>query len=98
MKSLQHRFGRATPLSTLFYNLPGMTPLMAAVLTAQYAGAAALLAAGARLNLKNRRNRTAEDFARGRSLPYFLIRGFQRDPSECQGVFSRELAQTYVEV
>ena len=43
----------------------GQTPLMAAIMSGQYEGAAALIAAGARLDLRDSRNWTAADFAQG---------------------------------
>ena len=56
-KSFQHRFGRATAMSALSYHTNGCTPLIAALQTAQYEGAAALIAAGARLDLTNEQPR-----------------------------------------
>eukprot|EP00439_Symbiodinium_sp_Y106_P019320 s6774_g2.t1 len=42
-------------MSALSYHTNGCTPLIAALQTAQYEGAAALIAAGARLDLTNSR-------------------------------------------
>ncbi|CAE7697127.1 unnamed protein product, partial [Symbiodinium sp. CCMP2456] len=97
-KSLQYRCGSTTALSSLFYHLPGMTPLMAALLTAQYEAAAALIDSGARLDLKNCRNWTAADFAKGQSLPDFLVLGLEGDPLECRRVTSLALAAVYLEI
>ena len=86
MKSAQHRLGKPTLLSELAFHFNGMTPLMAAVFSAQYEGAAGLIAAGARLDLTNCRGWIAADFARGRTLPKFLMQGLAGDRSECQRV------------
>ena len=86
MKSAQHRLGKATVLSELAYHFNGMTPLMAAVFSSQYEGAAGLIAAGASLELTNCRGWMAADFARGRTLPEFLKQGLAGDRSECRRV------------
>ena len=85
-KSLQHRLGRTTALSTIAYHADGSTPLMQAIRSAQFDGAAALIAAGARLDLRNCRNWTAADFAYGQSIPRFLQLGLEGDSSECRRV------------
>eukprot|EP00439_Symbiodinium_sp_Y106_P020701 s404_g2.t1 len=90
VKSFQHRVGRSTALTAISYHKHGLTPLMAAVLTGQYDGAAALIAAGARLDLRNCRNWTAADFAEGEGIPNFLSQGLKGQPAECEKV--RELA------
>ncbi|CAE7874840.1 Ankk1, partial [Symbiodinium sp. KB8] len=95
-KSMQYQFGRTTVLTTLAYHFHGSTPLMQAIRSAQFEGAAALIAAGARLDLCNCRGWTAEDFARGQSVPRFLELGLQGDPCECRRVSS--LALGYVEI
>ncbi|CAE7242612.1 ANK2 [Symbiodinium necroappetens] len=97
-KSLQYRLGRATALSTLAYHLHGSTPLMQAIRSAQFEAAAALIAAGARLDLRNSRNWTAADFARGQSIPAFLQLGLEGDPSECRKVSSLATGGGYAEV
>mmetsp|Transcript_19932 Transcript_19932/g.46702 ORF Transcript_19932/g.46702 Transcript_19932/m.46702 type:complete len:622 (+) Transcript_19932:25-1890(+) len=97
-KSLQYRLGRRTILSSLCYHISGMTPLMAALSTAQHEGAAALIASGARLDLRNSRNWSARDFARGQALPHFLLTGLEGDPVECQTVASLALSEGYVEI
>ena len=55
LKSLQHRWVKETKLSEYLYHFYGMTALMAAMFSAQYEGAAALIAAGAKLDLRNSR-------------------------------------------
>ena len=97
-KSLQYKFGRKTVLTTLAYHVHGSTPLMQAIRSAQFEAAAALIAAGARLDLCNCRRWTAADFARGQSIPRFLQLGLDGDPSECRRVSSLALADCYVEV
>ena len=85
-KSLQHRLGRTAALTAIAYHADGSTPLMQAIRSAQFDGAAALIAAGARLDLCNCRKWTAADFARGQSIPRFLQLGLDGDPSECRRV------------
>ncbi|CAE7699901.1 unnamed protein product [Symbiodinium sp. CCMP2592] len=97
-KSLQYKFGRKTILSGLAYHLHGSTPLMQAIRSAQFEAAAALIAAGARLDLCNCRHWTAADFACSQSIPRFLQLGLEGDPSECRRVSSLALADGYVEV
>ena len=87
-KSWQHRRGRTSALTAIAYHLHGSTPLMQAIRSAQFDGAAALIAAGARLDLCNCRKWTAADFARGQSIPHFLQLGLEGDPSECRRVSS----------
>ena len=98
-RSVQHQFGlKATVLTTYAYHLHGSTPLMQAIRSAQFEAAAALIAAGARLDLCNCRGWTAADFARGQSVPRFLQLGLQGDPCECRTVASLACIDGYVEV
>ena len=85
-QALKHRFGTKTVGSTRAYHASGSTPLMWALVSAQYEGAAALLAAGARLDICNCRGWRAEDFVKGLSIPSFLQQGLAGDPSECRRV------------
>ena len=71
---------------------------MAAVMSRQYEGAAALIAAGARLDLRNSRNWTATDFASGQSVPEFLMQAFEGQLEGCQRVAALALANARVEV
>ncbi|CAE7515570.1 Asb3 [Symbiodinium natans] len=89
--ALQYRLGRATALTATAYHLRGRTALMAALQSAQYQGAAALIAAGARLDIQNCQGWTAADFAIGQSVPGFLQQGLNGDPSECDRVSSLDL-------
>ncbi|CAJ1361337.1 unnamed protein product [Effrenium voratum] len=84
--SLQHRLGRVTSTSTQYYHSPGATPLMMAVMMGNYECAAALIAAGAQLKLRNERGWTAADFARDRSVPEFLSEAFEGRVEECRRV------------
>ena len=95
VKSLQHSFGQPTIMSKHCFHSHGCTPLMAAIMSGQFEGAAALIAAGARLDLKNCRGCTAADFARDQSIPDFLQCGLEGDTSECIRVTSLAL---YVEL
>ena len=99
-KGLRRCFGlgKASLGSTKAYHLSRSTPLMWALLTAQYEGAAALIAAGAMLDISNCRGWTAADFVRGLSVPRFLQEGLEGDPSACRRVSSLALFDGYVEV
>ena len=65
---------------------------------AQWEAAASLIAAGARTDIRNGRNWTAADFARGKSVPHFLQMGLDGVPCECRRVSSLALSDGYVEV
>ncbi|CAE7240317.1 ANK2 [Symbiodinium sp. KB8] len=97
-KSLQHRFGWRTVLTAYAYHLHGSTPLMQALRSAQFEAAAALIAAGARLDLRNARNWTAADFLKGQAMPCFLQLGLGGDAAECRRVASLARADGYVEI
>ncbi|CAJ1363796.1 unnamed protein product [Effrenium voratum] len=84
--TLQHRLGRVTSASTQYYHSPGATPLMMAILMGNYECAAALIAAGAQLHLRNSRGWTAADFARWRSVPEFLQEALEGRVEACQRV------------
>ena len=79
-KSLQHRLGWTTGLAVYCYHVQGSTPLTQAIRSAEFEAAAALIAAGARLDLRNCRNWTAADFALGQTIPEFLQLGLEGDP------------------
>lgn len=93
--TFRHRLGITSMGSTFAYHMKGSTPLMQAIQSGQYEAAAALLAAGAKVELKNSRQWTAKDFAKRKSIPDFLQLGLDGDTSECQRVCS--LAEHYIE-
>ena len=64
----------------------------------QHEGAAALIAAGARLDLANCRKWKARDFADGQSIPLWLQQGLEGNSSECQRVSSLALPDVHVQV
>ncbi|CAE7554000.1 unnamed protein product [Symbiodinium sp. CCMP2592] len=101
LKGLQYKLGSATTSARVFYHAPGATPLFLAMLTAQYTGAAALIALGARLDTRNARGWTAADFTRGpegQSVPEFLRTAFRdRSRIECQRVAGSACTDGYVE-
>ena len=84
--ALQYRLGREGVWEAYCYHCNGMTPLMSAVLCGQHESAAALIAAGARLDLVNSRNWTAADFGRERSPPDFLHEAFAGCTEGCERV------------
>ena len=81
-QALKHRFGTKTAGSKQAYHASGSTPLMWALLTAQYEGAAALLKAGARLDICNCRGWTPADFVKGLSIPTFLQQLLEGDDAD----------------
>ena len=85
---LQHRFHKVTVISKILYHVQGATPLMLAVLTGNDECAAALIAAGAKLNLRNSRGLTAADLIRRRSGPEFLLEACEGRVEACQRVSS----------
>ena len=97
LKSLQHTYGTASACTKSLHHVPEATPLMLAVNTSQYAGAAALVAAGARLDIRNLRGWSAADFAKGQSMPGFLMQALEGNPTECLRV-SAIASDGYVEV
>ena len=97
-QNLKHQLGRSSALSFVVYHAHGRTPLMAAMQYAQHEGAAALIAAGARLDLRNYQNWTAADFAKGQEIPSFLQEGLKGDATECKRVASLALPNGYVEM
>ena len=85
VKSCLHGLGSTSLFSAFAYHMHGSTPLMQALRTAQHEVAAVLLAAGAKLDIRNARNWTAADFGQG-SIPSFLQMGLAGFPSECERV------------
>ena len=96
-KSLQHRLASTTLQTEFFHHQDGSTPLMQTLQTAQWEAAAALIAAGARTDLRNSRNRSTAEFVRGQSIPPFLQMALDGDPSECRRVSSLAMEDGYVE-
>ncbi|CAL1134353.1 unnamed protein product [Cladocopium goreaui] len=86
LKVLQHRFHKVTILSEVLYQAKGATPLMIALLLGEDDFAAALIAAGAELNLRNARGLTAADLIRRRSGPEFLLEAVEGKIQACQEV------------
>ena len=87
-QALRHSFSQGTALSAVSYHYHGKTPLMAAIHSAQHEAAAALIAAGAKLDTANCRGWRAADFARGQCMPDWLQQGLAGNASECQRVCS----------
>eukprot|EP00435_Cladocopium_sp_Y103_P043070 s2867_g12.t1 len=86
IQALQYRMGKRTTSTVMAYHIYGATPLMNAVLSGQYEGAATLIAAGARLDLRNARKRSVADFADEISVPEFLSQALQGDPEACHRI------------
>ena len=93
---LQHRFHKVRILNKILYHAKGATPLMLALLSGNDEFAAALIAAGARLNLQNSRGLTAADLIRMRSGPEFLLEACEGRVEACQRISS--LARGWVEM
>ena len=84
LKTMQRSLGRGSVHWALVQPY-GRTPLMGALQSAQHEGAAALIAAGARLDIMDYLCRKAADFAT-ESIPIWLQKGLQGDLSECRRV------------
>lgn len=97
LKSWQHRLGRRSSTTMLFHHTQRLTPLMAAVLSAQHEAAAALIASGARLELCNGRGWRAVDFA-SQAIPSWLRQGLEGDPEECRRVALLALPEGEVQI
>eukprot|EP00913_Durusdinium_trenchii_P030676 g28730.t1 len=89
--ALKHRFGKQTHFSRMSFHAKGATPLMQAVMGGQYEAAAALIARGARLDLRNSHGYTVADLAKGRSPPVFLVQAFAGQLAGCLRVASLAL-------
>ncbi|CAE7392145.1 Dclk1, partial [Symbiodinium necroappetens] len=88
--ALRYRLGVRSPISVMMYHLDGLTPLMACLFTGQYDGAAALLASGARPELRNSRGWNAEDVIKGQTIPGWLKNGMAGQLSDCEDVVETE--------
>lgn len=95
--ALKHRFGKQTHFSRMSFHAKGATPLMQAVMGGQYEAAAALIARGARLDLRNSHGYTVADLAKGRSPPVFLVQAFAGQLAGCLRVASLALGSGYGE-
>ena len=88
--SLRYRSGKATKGTRSAYHSQGAPPLVMAVLTWQWQweGAAALLLAGARPDLRNAHGMSASDLLCESQVPDFLAQGFKGELAECERVVS----------
>eukprot|EP00434_Breviolum_minutum_P035242 symbB.v1.2.031189.t1/scaffold3578.1/size55188/2 len=77
--SIKYRFGARRMATRLGYHSAGATPLMQAIITGQYEGAAALLVAKAEVDVLNGRKTTALDLATEIGVPQFLMKALQGD-------------------
>lgn len=75
---------RATPTSMYAYHHSGATPLMCSILCGSFEAAAVLIAAGARVDIRNRRGKTPADLAELLSAPEFIISGIQGKVRICE--------------
>ncbi|CAE7021616.1 unnamed protein product [Symbiodinium natans] len=87
---LRHRW-RASTLSTYAYHHENATPLMCSIITSSFETAAALVAAGARTDLRNSRGCSAADLAAEMGAPDFV-----REALLGPGPAREKLVQTYV--
>ena len=82
----QHRLGKRTRSTTICRNILGCTPLMMAVMAGQDEGVAALISAGARLDIKNCRNKTALDLAYEVSAPDEILDALEGVMGACESM------------
>ena len=83
IQALRFRMGKRSTSGMMAHHINGATPLMLAVMSGQYEGAAALIAAGARLDLRNEHKCSVSDFARQLSVPKFLSQALDGNPEDC---------------
>ncbi|CAK9057438.1 unnamed protein product [Durusdinium trenchii] len=83
-QSMQHRFHRRTSATRMFYHLHGATPLMLAILQANYETAWILVTEGARLDLRNAQGFSAADLAREVGVPESLQEVFNGEVTYCR--------------
>ena len=69
--SLRHSFS-SSALTYLAYHHRGATPLMFSIMTGKFGATSTLLGAGARLDIRNSRGKTAEDILRETQAPVSL--------------------------
>ncbi|CAE8728418.1 unnamed protein product [Polarella glacialis] len=77
--SLQYSLGRINNLNTVSYNAFNATPLITSVATGSWEAAQFLIHAGARLDCRNSRGKTALDLAKELAAPPFLIEELERE-------------------
>ena len=83
----RHRLGHSR-LSTLGFHHVGATPLMIGIICASFDACATLVEAGAHLDLKNSRGKTARDLAAEMSAPDFLMSVFEGRVERCVSIAS----------
>ena len=93
--SIKYRFGARRMATRLGYHSAGATPLMQAIITGQYEGAAALLVAKAEVDVLNGRKTTALDLATEIGVPQFLMKALQGDLADCERMVASALSNRY---
>eukprot|EP00439_Symbiodinium_sp_Y106_P084761 s337_g26.t1 len=84
---------RVTPLTTIAYRANAWMPLMNALMSGQYDGAAALILSGAQLDLRDSGGASVMDIAEGKTLPEFVLKAFQGNLEDCRNVVQLALLQ-----
>ena len=82
--SLRYQLGRVTSATRLYYHWPGATPLMLAILQANYETAWILVTEGARLDLRNAQGFSAVDLAREVGVPESLQEVLNGEVTYCR--------------
>ena len=82
LSQVQYHLGKSSQFALQVYHAEGATPLMFALLSSHYEGAAVLISAGAQLDLRNSRGWKAADFTRGHRVPPFLARALLETPED----------------
>lgn len=73
LQSVRYRLGIVTNATRLLHHYPGATPLMLAILAANYQTAWILITEGAWLNLRNSRGFSAKDLADMTGVPDVIL-------------------------
>ena len=84
LDSFRYRLGRITPATRISYHHPNATPLMLAILQANYETAEILVTEGARLDLRNAQGFSAADLAWEVGVPESLKEVLNGDVTYCR--------------
>ena len=88
LQSIKHRLGARRIATRFAHHSFNATPLILAIISGQFEGAAALIVAKARVDVPNSRGTTALDLARELCVPQFLRDALGGNSSDCRRMVS----------
>lgn len=92
IKGFQYQCGKKTMFRTVGYHSAGATPLMLAIICANFEAAAVLLLEGASLEARNDRGKTAFDLIGDISVPDYLLEAMHYgDMRKCTSIISNSI-------